>query len=101
MRDTVDHQSYRTVPYNYTVLYQSYRTVLHAYRPGPLGGQAVAEALTGLLVPAGRLPFTYPKNAGDTPYPYHHKPGNQCVDPKTGAYIQCQVSQSVQSVQFS
>jgi hypothetical protein len=34
---------------------------------------------------------SYPKSAGDIPYAYHHKPGDQCVDPVTKAYIKCQV----------
>jgi beta-glucosidase len=61
--------------------------VIHAYRPGPLGGQAVAEALTGQLVPSGRLPFTYPKNSGDVSYHYHHKTNDQCTfTSSTGRY---------------
>jgi hypothetical protein len=35
--------------------------VLAGYLPGPMGGQAVAEILGGLVSPSGRLPFTYPK----------------------------------------
>lgn len=60
---------------------------------GPKGGLAVAEVLAGAVVPSGRLPFTYPRSAGDIPYAYHHKPGDQCVDPVTHAYIHCQVLQ--------
>lgn len=58
---------------------------------GPKGGLAIAEVLSGAVVPSGRLPYNYPRNAGDIPYAYHHKPGDQCVDPKTGAYITCNV----------
>jgi hypothetical protein len=119
--------------------------VINAYVPGPRGGLALAETLTGANVPAGRLPYrlfylffiyakiqhvffpelfrgflthcnrltfslsffpsffflmfffsflrvSYPRHAGDIPYAYHHKPGDQCVDPDTGAYIICQVT---------
>lgn len=61
--------------------------VLHAYLPGPMGGRVVAEVLAGVVVPSGRLPFTYPKHEGDIPYPYYHKPGDQCI-----GMMPCQVS---------
>eukprot|EP01032_Pedospumella_encystans_P011602 gene11602-13481_t len=65
--------------------------VINAYQPGPKGGLAIAEALAGVLVPSGRLPFNYPRHAGDIPYAYHHKPGDQCVNATNGAYITCQM----------
>ena len=55
--------------------------VLLGYLPGPMGGQAVAEIVSGSVSPSGRLPFTYPKDHGSIPYPYHHKPSNLCTDP--------------------
>ena len=64
--------------------------VLAAYLPGPMGGQAVAEILAGVVPPSGRLPFTYPKNAGDFPYPYHRKLNNMCVA-ASGSYAPCEV----------
>ncbi|CAM9285896.1 unnamed protein product, partial [Ectocarpus fasciculatus] len=66
--------------------------VLEAYLPGPMGGQAVAEIIAGIVVPSGRIPFTYPKNAGDIPYPYNRKPNDMCTDPNNGfSYIECEV----------
>lgn len=66
--------------------------VVLAYQPGPYGGQAIAEILTGQTVPSGRLPFTYPRYQATMIYPYHHKYSDQCVIP-TGyhstAYVQC------------
>ncbi len=64
--------------------------VLEAYLPGPMGGQAVAEVLAGVVAPSGRLPFTYPKNAGDFPYPYHRKLNNLCIS-SSGSWIPCEV----------
>ena len=66
--------------------------VLEAYLPGPMGGQAVAEIIQGIVVPSGRIPFSYPKYPGAVPYPYHHKPGNKCTNPDNGfEYITCEV----------
>jgi beta-glucosidase len=55
--------------------------VLLGYLPGPMGGQAVADIISGAVSPSGRLPFTYPKDHGSIPYPYHHKPSSLCTDP--------------------
>lgn len=68
------------------------KAVVLAYQPGPFGGQAIAEILTGQTVPSGRLPFTYPRYQATMIYPYHHKYSDQCVVP-TGYhstdYVQC------------
>ncbi len=47
-----------------------------AYSPGPMGGKAITDILFSVngVSPAGRLPFTYPKNAADIPYTY-----NRCI----------------------
>jgi beta-glucosidase len=39
------------------------RAVVHAYLPGPHGGEAVARVLAGEVNPSGRLPYSYPRNA--------------------------------------
>ena len=36
--------------------------IIHAGHPGPHGGGALYELLTGQFNPTGRLPFTYPRN---------------------------------------
>ena len=41
--------------------------VLAAWYPGEAGGQAIAETLTGLNNPAGRLPVTFYRDAADLP----------------------------------
>lgn len=63
--------------------------VLHTYLPGPMGGQALAEILSGEVNPSGVLPFTYPKYAGAI-RPYHRKPSLECVD-ANGIYGECPV----------
>ena len=53
--------------------------VVLAMQPGPMGGQAVVEVLTGAVNPSGRLPFSYPRYSGDVVYPYHRKPSEMCT----------------------
>lgn len=55
--------------------------ILHTWYPGTRGGDAVARALVGDISPAGRLPFTWPRNVGQVPMVYNHyrtfQPENQ------------------------
>ncbi|NNF04689.1 MAG: hypothetical protein HKN17_09495, partial [Rhodothermales bacterium] len=46
--------------------------IVLAYQPGPYGGPAVADVLTGRFNPTGHLPFTYPRLDGSL-VPYDHK----------------------------
>ncbi|MCB0913566.1 MAG: glycoside hydrolase family 3 C-terminal domain-containing protein, partial [Propionibacteriaceae bacterium] len=46
--------------------------ILQVWYPGSRGGDAVASALFGDVVPAGRLPFTWPRTVGQVPMPYSH-----------------------------
>ena len=63
--------------------------LLHAYLPGPHGGQAVAEIIAGEVNPSGRIPFTYPKMAGDV-RPYYRRLSHQCID-QWKNIVQCEV----------
>ena len=51
--------------------------VLEAWFPGERGGQAIAEALLGIVNPGGRLPVSIPRHVGQLPLPYDRKPSNQ------------------------
>ncbi len=44
--------------------------VVQAFFPGQLGGQALAEILTGAISPSGRLPVSIPVDAGAQPATY-------------------------------
>jgi beta-glucosidase len=48
--------------------------VVQAFFPGQLGGQALAEVLTGAVNPSGRLPVSVPRHAGGLPSTYLSPP---------------------------
>jgi beta-glucosidase len=47
--------------------------IVQAWYPGTCGGEAVAAVLAGDVSPAGRLPFTWPRHAGQVPMIYAHQ----------------------------
>lgn len=55
--------------------------ILDVWYPGSQGGHAVAALVFGDMSPAGRLPFTWPRTAGQVPLIYSHsnsfEPENQ------------------------
>ncbi len=48
--------------------------VLHAWVPGEEGAGAVADVLFGRVNPGAKLPITVPRNVGQVPIYYGHKP---------------------------
>ena len=46
--------------------------VLYAWHPGTMGGPAIADILFGKANPSGKLPVTFPKEAGQIPIYYNH-----------------------------
>jgi beta-glucosidase len=55
--------------------------ILDIWYPGTQGGAAVADLLFGAVSPGGKLPFTWPRTAGQIPMVYSHtrshEPDNQ------------------------
>ncbi|MDR2915175.1 MAG: beta-glucosidase BglX [Tannerella sp.] len=46
--------------------------VLYAFHPGTMGGPAIADLLSGVTVPSGKTPVTFPKMTGQVPVYYAH-----------------------------
>jgi beta-glucosidase len=55
-----------------TEIVKSSQAVIQAYLPGNSGGTAIVNVLLGSTNPSGKLPYTYPKFAGDIVH-YDHK----------------------------
>ncbi len=49
--------------------------LLVAFNAGQYGGQALAEALLGLVNPCGKLPISFPRHTGQNPVYYNSLPG--------------------------
>src|SRR5699024_9519195 len=47
------------------------RALLWTFYPGPWGGQAIAEVLTGAAEPSGCLPVSVPRTTGQLPVYYN------------------------------
>lgn len=61
-------------PYAIPWLDEHANAILEAWLPGEQGGTAVAELLFGDANPGGKLPLTFPRQAGQVPIFYNHKP---------------------------
>jgi beta-glucosidase-like glycosyl hydrolase len=51
--------------------------VLEAWYPGEQGGRAIADVITGVANPGGRLPVSWVKSIGQNPYYYSIKPSGR------------------------
>ncbi len=60
--------------------------ILEAWLPGEEGAKAIAKALFGEISPAGRLPITFPRSAGQVPVFYAHRPSGGMSHWK-GSYV--------------
>ncbi|WP_298422682.1 glycoside hydrolase family 3 N-terminal domain-containing protein [uncultured Kordia sp.] len=60
-------------PITITNIIDDVDAVVMAWHPGTMGGEAIHEIIYGISQPEGRLPVSWPKNAGQLPYFYNHK----------------------------
>ena len=55
--------------------------ILEAWFGGVEAGNAVADVLYGKVNPGGKLPVSFPRNVGQVPIFYNHKPTGRPCDP--------------------
>ncbi len=48
--------------------------IIQAWEPGNLGGEALANIVSGKISPSGKLPVSVPRHAGQIQMIYNHKP---------------------------
>ena len=46
--------------------------MLYAFHPGTMGGEALADLISGRAVPSGKSPMTFLRDAGQAPFYYNH-----------------------------
>lgn len=66
-------------PYVLTEIEKESEAILYSFYPGPRGGQAVGEILSGQTAPAGRLPVSLPRHVGQVPVCYNYKASYQAM----------------------
>jgi len=61
--------------------------ILFAWHPGTMGGPAIADLLSGVESPSGKLPATFPRMVGQVPIHYNHKNTGKPPVPETTVLI--------------
>ncbi|KAJ5737858.1 beta-glucosidase [Penicillium malachiteum] len=61
-------------PFAVPEYYNKSVAVLNTFFPGQSGGQAISDAIFGVINPGGRVPISVPFNAGALPSFYNYKP---------------------------
>lgn len=50
--------------------------ILEVWYPGPYGGEAIVDILSGRINPSGKLPLTFPQTSSQCPIYYGHRTGS-------------------------
>ncbi|CAI7588247.1 unnamed protein product [Penicillium pancosmium] len=69
-------------PFAIPEYYNKSAAVLNTFFPGQAGGQAISDALFGLVSPGGRVPISVPYSVGTLPAFYNHVQPNGNPDPR-------------------
>ena len=56
--------------------------ILEAWYPGTMAGYGLADVISGDYNPSGKLTMSFPRNIGQVPIYYNHKPTGRPVDPQ-------------------
>lgn len=64
-------------PVDMTAWHGAVPAILEAWYPGEGGSEAIWDAVWGLYSPGGKLPVSWPKNVGQLPLFYAHKPSGR------------------------
>lgn len=68
-------------PYVLTDVAKHSDALLQAWMPGTVGGESVAEILSGVFNPCGKLPVTFPLHEGQIPIYYNYRKTSHKTDP--------------------
>lgn len=60
--------------------------VVVAWHPGVEAGPALVDVLTGATPPRGRLPMSFPRETGQVPVHYNHRPTGRPLDAERDRY---------------
>lgn len=75
-------------PYLISEIAEASDAVFYSFYPGPVGGKAIAQLISGKYSPSGRLPVSLPRFVGQLPVYYNHTvsyPAMRYCDIQAGA----------------